>query len=220
VLIFVDNYAHYYPSVVHVSEEKAQEALSIFREQGGLLRTSEAQELGIHPRVLYYLRDSGQLTQLSRGLYRVAGLPPLSHPDLTVVAARSDPARICLISALDFHDLTTEVPHAVDIALPGGRRPPALDHPPIRVFRMSGEALTEGVERHDLGGADVKIFGPAKTVADCFKFRNRIGLDTALEGLRAYLEKASGRTEDLMHHARICRVESVLRPYVEALSAQ
>jgi hypothetical protein len=83
---------------------------------------------------------------------------------------------------------------------------------------MSGEALTEGVERHELGGADVKIFGPAKTVADCFKFRNRIGLDTALEGLRAYLEKGPGRTEDLMHQARICRVESVLRPYVEALS--
>ena len=220
MLIIIHKCVHYYPVAVHVSEEKAQEALSIFRERGGLLRTSEARELGVHPRVLYHLRDTGQLEKLSRGLYRVSNLPPLSYPDLTVVAARSDAVRICLISALDFHDLTTEVPHAVDIALPGNRRPPALDHPPIRTFRMSGEALTEGVERHELGGADVKIFGPAKTVADCFKFRNRIGLDTALEGLRAYLEKGVGRTEDLMHYARICRVESVLRPYVEALSAQ
>ena len=218
MLTFMRKYIQYYPVVVHVSEEKVQEALSIFRKRGGLLRTSEARELGIHPRVLYHLRDTGQLEKLSRGLYRVAELPPLPHPDLVVVAARSDAVRICLISALDFHDLTTEVPHAVDVALPGNRRPPALEHPPIRAFRMSGEALTEGVQRHDLGGADVKIFGPAKTVADCFKFRNRIGLDTALEGLRAYLEKGSGRTEDLMHYARICRVESVLRPHVEALS--
>jgi predicted transcriptional regulator of viral defense system len=220
VLAFARRYIHYYPDSVHVSKEKAQEALSVFRDCGGLLRTSEARELGIHPRTLYHLRDSGQLDRLSRGLYRVADLPPLSYPDLTVVSARSDPARICLISALDFHDLTTEVPHAVDVALPGNRRPPALDHPPIRVFRMSGEALTEGVEHHDLGGIDVKIFGPAKTVADCFKFRNRTGLDTALEGLRAYLEKAPSQTEDLMHYARTCRVESVLRPYVEALSMQ
>ena len=218
MLTVLHKYTHYYPAAVHVSEEKAQEALSIFRKRGGLLRTSEARELGVHPRVLYHLRDTGQLETLSRGLYRVAGLPPLSYPDLTVVAARSDAARICLISALDFHDLTSEVPHAVDIALPGNRRPPALDHPPIRAFRMSGQALTEGVEHRDLGGADVKIFGPAKTVADCFKFRSRIGLDTALEGLRAYLEKGPSRTEDLMHQARICRVESVLRPHVEALS--
>lgn len=218
MLIFVLNCIHYYPGAVYVSEEKAQEALSIFREHGGLLRTSEAKELGVHPRTLYHLRDTGQLDKLSRGVYRVADLPPLSHPDLTVVAARSDAARICLISALDFHDLTTEVPHAVHVALPKSRRPPALDHPPIRVFRMSGEALTEGVEHHEINGVDVKIFGPAKTVADCFKFRNKIGLDTALEALRSYLEKGPGRTEDLMHYARICRVESVLRPYVEALT--
>ncbi|MFB6232300.1 MAG: type IV toxin-antitoxin system AbiEi family antitoxin domain-containing protein [Salinibacter sp.] len=219
-MIFARKYIYYYPGSVHVSKEKAQEALSVFREHGGLLRTSEARELGIHPRTLYHLRDSGQLDRLSRGLYRVADLPPLSYPDLTVVAARSNPARICLISALDFHDLTTEVPHAVDVALPGNRRPPTLDHPPIRVFRMSGGALTEGVEHHEIDGVDVKIFGPAKTVADCFKFRNRTGLDTALEGLRTYLEKAPGQTEDLMHYARICRVESVLRPYVEAFSVQ
>ena len=181
MLIIIHKCIYYYPFSVHVSKEKAQEALSVFRENGGLLRTSEARELGIHPRTLYHLR---------------------------------------LISALDFHDLTTEVPHAVDVALPGNRRPPALDHPPMRVFRMSGQALTEGVEHHEIDGVDVKIFGPAKTVADCFKFRNRTGLDTALEGLRAYLEKAPGRTEDLMHYARICRVESVLRPYVEALSMQ
>jgi len=162
MLVILHKYVCYYSVAVHVSEEKAQEALSIFRKRGGLLRTSEARKLGIHPRVLYHLRDTGQLDKLSRGLYRVADLPPLSYPDLTVVAARSDAARICLISALDFHDLTSEVPHAVDVALPGSRRPPALDRPPIRAFRMSGEALTEGVEHRDLGGADVKIYGPAK----------------------------------------------------------
>jgi predicted transcriptional regulator of viral defense system len=202
-----------------VSEEKAHKALRLFREHGGLLRTKEAQGLGIHPRTLYHLRDKGALEKLSRGLYRIADLPPMDNPDLTIVAARSEAAHICLISALDLYDLTTEVPHAVDIALPKDRRPPKLDYPPVRVFRMSGQSFTEGVETRDIGGTQVKIFGPAKTVADCFKFRNRIGLETALEALRFYLEKRAGTVQDLLHYSRVCRVESVITPYLEALTA-
>jgi predicted transcriptional regulator of viral defense system len=204
---------------MHVSDEKAEEALATFREHGGLLRTKEARALGIHPRTLYSLRDAGKLEKLSRGLYRLADLPPLSNPDLTIVAARSEAARICLISALDVHDLTTEVPRAVHIALPKDRRPPKLDYPPIQVFRMSGDSLTEGIEHHEMGGVKAKIFGPAKTVADCFKFRNRIGLDVALEALRFYLERSAGTVGELMHYARICRVKSVMRPYIEALTS-
>jgi len=204
---------------VSVSEEKVQEALALFRTHGGLLRTKEAQALGIHPRTLYHLRDTDELEKLSRGVYRIADLPPLENPDLTIVAARSEAARICLISALDFHDLTTEVPHAVDIALPKDRRPPKLDYPPVRVFRMSGGSLREGIEHHDIDGADVKIFGPAKTVADCFKFRNRIGQDTAIEALRFYLEKRPGTIQDLIDYSRICRVESIITPYLEALTS-
>mgnify|MGYP006424792285 CR=1 FL=1 len=202
-----------------VSKEKHREAISIFHEHGGLLRTKEARELGIHPRTLYSLRDAGTLEKLSRGLYRIADLPPLENPDLTILAARSEAARICLISALDFHDLTSEVPHSVDIALPRERRPPKLEYPPVRVFRMSGASLHEGIESHSIDGADVKIFCPAKTVADCFKFRSRIGLDTALEALRFYLERRPGTVQNLIHYSRICRVESVMTPYVEALTS-
>lgn len=204
---------------MHVSEQKARKAIEVFREHGGILRTKDAQELGIHPRTLYSLRNAGKLEKLSRGLYRIADLPPLENPDLTIVAARSEIARICLISALDFHDLTTEIPHSVDIALPKDRRPPKLDYPPVRVFRMSGDSIIEGIEHHEIDGVDVKIFNPAKTVADCFKFRDRIGQDTAIEALRFYLEKKPGTTQDLIHYSRICRVESVITPYVEALTS-
>jgi len=206
-------------STVNVSAEKANEATEIFREHGGLLRTTEARELGIHPRVLYHLRDSGRLDRLSRGVYRLAELPPMEHPDLAVVAARAPEARISLLSALSFHELTTEIPHEVYVTLPRGHRAPSLGHPPLRVFHVSGEALTDGVERHDMGGVDVSIYSPAKTVADCFKFRGQIGTGVAVQALRSYLKKRPSPVADLLRYARLCRVDRVMQPYLEALTA-
>jgi len=204
---------------VSVSSEKAEEATQIFREHGGLLRTTEARELGIHPRVLYHLRDTGRLDRLSRGVYRLADLPPMEHPDLAVVAARAPEARICLLSALAFHELTTEIPHEVYVTLPRGRRAPSLSYPPLRVFHVSGDALTAGVERHTLEGVDVRIYSPAKTVADCFKFRGQIGTSVAVQALRSYLEHRPSLVADLLRYARLCRVDRVMQPYVEALTA-
>jgi predicted transcriptional regulator of viral defense system len=192
-------------------------ALDIFRRHGGTLRTAEALRLGIHPRTLYALRDSGALQQLSRGLYRLAELPPLSNPDLVIVAHRVPQGVICLVSALAFHGLTTQVPHAVDVALRANSGRPALDYPPLRVFWFSGPAWSEGVETHSIDGTPVRIFNPAKSVADSFKYRRKLGLDIALEGLRAYRERDDFSVEDLLRYARICRVEKVMRPYLEAL---
>lgn len=208
-----------YPNAVNVSADKADEAAKIFREHGGLLRTTEARELGIHPRVLYHLRDTGRLNRLSRGVYRLADLPPMEHPDLAVVAARAPEARISLLSALSFHELTTEIPHEVHVTLPRGHRAPSLDYPPLRVFHVSGEALTAGVERHDVGGVDVSIYSPAKTVADCFKFRGQIGTGVAVRALRSYLDQRPAPVADLLRHARLCRVDQVMQPYLEALTA-
>ena len=200
-----------------VSPEKAAQAEALFREHGGLLRTSQALDLGIHPRTLYHLRDTGRLEQVSRGVYRLAALPPLDNPDLVTVATRTPEAVICLISALAFHEITLEVPHEVYIALPRGVRGPDLDYPPLRIFHFSGPALSEGVETHEINNVPVKIYSAAKTVADCFKFRNKIGVDVAVEALKLYLEHTKAGPRELLRYARICRVERVMQPYLEAL---
>lgn len=195
----------------------AERAIEIFREHGGILRTREALRLGIHPRVLYALRDSGALEQLSRGLYRLAELPPLTNPDLVTVSLKVPGAVICMISALAFHELTTQVPHAVDIALNKGDESPRLDYPPLRLYWFSGPAYSEGVDTHVIDGTPVRIYNPEKTIADCFKLRRRVGLDVALEALKAYRQRPGFDPAGLLHYARICRVERVIKPYLEAL---
>jgi predicted transcriptional regulator of viral defense system len=190
---------------------------NLFRQHGGMLRASEAIALGIHPRTLYRLRDENRLVTVSRGLYRLADLPELSDPDLVSVATRIPQSVICLISALAFHEITTEIPHEVSIALPRTVKKPRLDYPPLRVFWFSGESLTEGIEEHKIDGVTVRIYGPEKTVADCFKFRNRIGLDVAIEALKLCRERRGSTPRKLLHYARICRVERIMRPYLEAL---
>ena len=198
------------------SNPSHQKALTLFAAHGGLLRTKEALALGIHPRTLYALRDAGHLERLSWGLYRLSDLPPLSHPDLVVVARRFPDVVICLISSLDFHGLTTQIPHVVDVAIEQGATRPSLDYPPLRIFHFSGPAWSEGVETHKLDEARVHIYGPAKSVADAFSHRHKLGRDLALEALALYRKHPDFAVGDLLHYARICRVEAVMRPYLEA----
>ena len=193
------------------------EAASVFRAHGGVLRTMEAVRHGVHPRTLYAMRDAGTLEQLGRGLYRLADLPPLGNPDLVALALRVPDGVLCLLSALAVHEITTQIPHEVHVALKRGAEPPRLEHPPVRVFWFTGKAFTEGVETHELDGVGARVYGPAKTVADCFKYRNKLGLDVALEALKLYLREKRGRPDDLVRFARVCRVEKVMRPYIEAL---
>lgn len=177
----------------------------------------EAIRLGVHPRTLYAMRDVGALEQIARGLYRLAELPPLGDPDMVAVARRVPDGVICLLSALAIHEITTQIPHEVHVALARGAEPPRLEHPPVRVFWFTGRAFTEGIETHRQDGIDVRVYGAAKTVADCFKYRNKLGLDVALEALRLYLREKRGSPDELVKYARICRVENVMRPYVEAV---
>jgi predicted transcriptional regulator of viral defense system len=198
--------------------ERFTKAVDIFKKRGGLLRTAQALHEGIHPATLYELRDSGTLEVVCRGVFRLAKGPMLGNPDLVTVAVRIPGGVICLISALAFHELTTQIPHEVQVALPRGTEEPRLTHPPIKTYRFTGLAFTEGVERQDLGGGvSVRIYNPEKTLADCFKYRNKIGLDTAVEAIRLYRERKPIRVDDLMHYAEICRVKKVIRPYIEAL---
>jgi len=192
-------------------------AVEVFQKHGGLLRTKEALELGIHPRTLYRLRDQGVVDQISRGIYRLASLPELAHPDLVTVALRVPRAVVCMVSALSYHDATGEVPHEVQIALPRGTKTPQLDHPPLRVFRFSGPALAQGVEVVQLDGVDVRIYSLAKTVVDCFRFRNKLGADVAIEALDEAIRRKAVRPSEILQYARGCRVESVILPYLEAI---
>jgi predicted transcriptional regulator of viral defense system len=194
--IFKCSYA--YP-LMKSQRQGLKSAEGLFRKHGGMLRASEAIALGIHPRILYRLRDENRLVTVSRGLYRLADLPDLSDPDLVSVAARIPQAVICLISALAFHEITTEIPHDVSIALPRTVKRPRLDYPPLRVFWFSGEALTEGVEEHKIDGVKVRIYGPEKTVADCFKFHNKIGLDVAIDALKLCQQRKGSTPRKLLH---------------------
>lgn len=158
----------------------ADAARQIFHQHGGTLRTCEALAAGIHPRTLYAMRNAGELERLGWGVYRLAKLPPLSDPDLATVAKRVPQGVICLISALAYHELMTQIPHEVQLALPRTARSPVLAHPPLRVFRFSPAAFNAGIEIRAIDRVSVRIYGPEKTLADCFKFRNKIGLDVAL----------------------------------------
>jgi predicted transcriptional regulator of viral defense system len=194
-----------------------RQALTHFQEAGGVLRTSQALELGIHPRTLYQLRDEGRLECLSRGVYRLADLPFSGDPDLVIIAARVPRAVICLISALNLHGITTEIPHRVSFALPPATKRPEITNPPIQVSWFSGQAYSAGIEVHLMDGVPVRVYNAPKTVADCFKFRNRLGVDVAVEALRSGLEEGLVVPAELFRYAQICRVERVLEPYLAAI---
>lgn len=199
------------------AQEKYKKAMALFRKHGGILKTTDAIRAGIHPRTLYEMRDEGIVEMLSRGLYRLGDLRPLSNPDLVTVALRIPNGVVCLISALAFHEITTQIPHEVYIAVERGSRPPKVDYPPVRVFRFTRQAFKSGIESHKIEGVQLRIFSSEKTIADCFKYRNKIGLDTAIEALKLYRERKGFKVDDLMRFARACRVEKVMRPYLEAL---
>lgn len=192
------------------------EAEEIFRKHGGRLRMSEAIGYGISRYMLYALKEKGIIEQVSRGIYRLVELPPISNPDLVTVGLRFPKAVVCLVSALAYHDITTQIPHAVAVALPRDSRIPSLDYPPVQAHRFSTAAYTAGIEVHRIDDVAVKIYSPEKTLSDCFKFRNKIGMDVVLEALKLYKSRKKYDLDALFKYAEICRVERIIRPYLEA----
>jgi len=193
-----------------------KKAIEIIRSKGGMIRTAGAIQNGIHPRTLYTLRDNGTVEMISRGVYRLAELAAISNPDLVTVASRFPNAVICLISALSFHDLTTQIPHVVSIAIQRDSRSPRIDYPPLSVHQFSSESYAAGIENHKIDGVLVKIYNSEKTIVDCFKFRNRIGMEVVLEAIKTYRSRQQFNLEKLFTYAKICRVKSIMTPYLEA----
>jgi predicted transcriptional regulator of viral defense system len=192
--------------------------VELFRRHGGGLRMSEALRLGINRKALYAMRDAGVIEAVTRGLYRLASLDPLAYPDLVTVATRVPLGVLCLISALSFHELTTQVPHAIDVALERGTTKPRLEYPPTRFYWFSGPAFHEGIETHELDGVPVRIYDPEKTLVDCFRYRNQIGMDVVLEALRLWRERRRKKQDVLLKYARMRHVERAMRPYLETMS--
>ena len=197
--------------------KRIQNALAIFRANKGILRTAQAMHLGIHPEVIYQMVAEGIIEQVTRGIYRLSDLPPFDNTDLATVALAIPKGVICLISALSYYDLTSQIPRQVDIALLRGTKHPSLEYPPIRIFYFSDEAFEFGVREYELDGVKVHMYSPEKTLADCFKYRNRVGLDVAVEALKTYWNERRGNVDKLMESARVCRVEKVMKPYIEAI---
>jgi predicted transcriptional regulator of viral defense system len=203
--------------VTKVERNPLDRARSVFKEHGGMLRMSAAVDAGIHRDTLRKMVASGDLQKISRGLYQMVELTPPPHPDLAALAAKVPGGVICLISALSFHNLTTQIPHEVYLAIARNSEPPRIGYPPVRIYRFSGKTFTEGIEEHASGPFQVRIYSREKTIADCFKFRNKLGLDTVLEAVRLYRQSRRINVDALLHCAEICRVAKVMRPYLEAM---
>lgn len=187
--------------------------------QQGLLRVCDLTSRGLHPEYLRRLYQKGLVRREGRGLYIAANAEISVHYGLAQVAKRIPHGVICLLSALNFHEIGTQLPHQVWMAIDRRAAKPKMQFPPLRVMRFSGAALTEGVETYRIEGVPVQIFSPAKTVADCFKYRNKIGLDVALEALKECIRDRRTTMDDLWHFAQVCRMTNVMRPYMEAMVA-
>lgn len=183
----------------------------------GIVRPRDVEAVGIPREYLLRLHRQGKLERPGRGMYSLPHAAVTEHHSYAEVSKRVPDAVLCLLSALAFHGITTQNPAAVWIALRKGARTPALTSPAIRVVRLSDPSLTEGIEEHRVEGVPVRVYSAAKTVADCFKFRNKIGLDVAMEALRDSVRQKKASVNAIYRYSKICRVSNVMRPYLESL---
>lgn len=196
---------------------KIDKVLEYAREHG-VIRVRDAIAEGMHPEYLRRLCAKGLLMKIGRGTYILSDMDFSENIGLAQVAKRVPHAVVCLLSALLFHDIGTQLPHEVWIAIDRKAARPRMKYPPVRVMRFSGKSLSEGIEEHIIEGVTVKVYNKAKTVADCFKYRNKIGLDVALEALKDCRQRRLCSNDELWQYAKICRVSKVMKPYLEALS--
>ena len=173
--------------------------------------------MGWSPQLLIKLEQNGKLQRISRGLYSLPDIPMTEHQSLIEVCRRIPKAVVCLLSALQFHEIGTQLPFEVWIALPEATQTPALGHPALRIARLRGMAYSEGIETLIEHGSAIRVYSVAKTIADCFKFRHKVGLDVALEALKDAWRQRKLDIEQVTHFAKINRVEKVMRPYLEAV---
>ena len=195
----------------------AQKVIELFTRHDGVLKSAEAFNAGVHPATLYKLRDQGKIEALGRGLYKIKNLKLQTDEDYLQVSKRFPAAITCLVSALYIHELTTQIPRSIHLAIPKGTHQPNVAAPACTFFIMSEETFSAGVEERKFQGVHLRIYDAEKTVVDCFKFRSRIGVDVAVEALKNWHERRQKKISKLLHYAKICRVEKIMGPYLEGV---
>ena len=198
--------------------DRSSPIASLLQSQA-LLRPSDAVAHGYSRMYLAQLAKQGLVRKISRGLYATPKRKESEFSSLAEIASKHPKALVCLLSALAFHGLTTQAPHEVWIAIGNKDRIPTMSYPPLRVVRFGGETLSDGVASHTMDGVEVKVTNIAKTIVDCFKFRNKIGLDVALEALKEAVQSKRVTMDELWHYSQQCRVHNIMRPYLEGLAA-
>ena len=222
-ILAVDHYTFEYVMyfTVNMSRKSTKKieksAIEYFKNRGGIVSYKEAVQAGIHPRVLRFLVSKGEIEKLERGLYILPGLLGQTYPDLALIEKRIPNGTLFLISALYFHGLTTEIPHYVYLALKKGYKPPQINYPPVKFHWLSPKIFELGIEAHEINGVTLKCYSKEKTIVDCFRFRNEIGIDTAIEALKKYYRQGSPKWELIEKYAGICRVKKIITPYIEAI---
>jgi predicted transcriptional regulator of viral defense system len=199
-----------------MGKNQSEKILKLIKQKG-MLRPRDLDDCSIPRTSLQRLYQGGVITKISRGLYTLPGIHVTEHHTLAEAAKRVPNGVLCLLTALSFHGLTSQAPFQTWVAIDRKSRLPKVDYPSIRFVRFSAQALTEGIEEHMIDSVRVKIYAPAKTVADCFKYRNKIGIDVALEALKDCWSQRKCTMDDLRKYGKICRVEKVMKPYIQAL---
>lgn len=195
---------------------RRQQVLELARKKG-ILRAADVEDVGISRNYLYRMHREGLLRRCGLGLYTLPEAPLTEHSSLAEVAKRVPNGVICLISALSYHDITTQIPHEIWLTVPRGAWRPEMEYPPLNLTYVTGRAYSYGIEKHVMNGVTVNIYSPAKTVADCFKFRNKIGLDIAIEALREAWRSRKVTIDELVEAAKVDKVSKIILPYLEAI---
>lgn len=199
-----------------MGKSKEQAVIDLAKKLG-TIRIKDLLDRGIHPEFARRLVRKDILIRSERGLYTLADSEITEHHDFALIGKRFPKGVICLTSALHFYSIGTQLPRKTWLALEKGSAQPRLSYPPITVVRLSGPSFSEGIDEHTIEGVVVRIYNPAKTVADCFKFRNRIGLEAAIEAVRECLHERKGTSDEIYYYAKKCRVWNVMKPYLEAI---
>lgn len=194
-----------------------QAAIDVFVRHHGIMRTNQILKQGIYQKTLYSLKEAGLIESLARGVFHLVDydLPP--HVDLITVSLLHPDTIFCLVTALDFHNITTLIPRAVYIALPQGTKLPKIKGHKIRAFYFTKQQLELGVETHEIDGFKIMVYSPEKTVVDCFKYANKVGLNIAIEALKMCIAQRHSRARDFLQFARAARVNKKMQPYLEAI---
>lgn len=194
---------------------RQQQILELGREKG-IIRAEDVEAVGISRNYLYRMHKEGLLEKIAVGLYTLPEAPVTENSSLAEVAKRLPHSVVCLLSALSYHEITTQIPHEIWLTIPRGSWRPNVEYPPLNLTYVSGPAYSFGIQEHVINGVAVKIYSPAKTVADCFKFRTKVGLDVAIEALREAWRSRKVTMDDLVEAAGVDRVSKIMRPYLEA----